>query len=121
MFMDEIKAQCEVAFETKERITLETLVTAFSAVLMTVLTLISLPVTVLSICSIVLSGIVYFFCRREFNDAIISLFQRQPSNDTFNVAALFINVIHSIALIFASDVNASLFAPVIFLSVTASM
>jgi len=121
LFMDEIKAQCEVAFETKERITLETLVTAFSAVLMTVLTLISLPVTVLSICSIVLSGIVYFFCRREFNDAIISLFQRQPSNDTFNVAALFINVIHSIALIFVSDVNASLFAPVIFLSVTASM
>lgn len=121
MFIEEIKAQYEVAFETKERITFETLVTAFAAVLMTVLVLISLPTTALSICSIVLSGVVYFFCRREFNDAIISLFQKQPSNDTFNVAALLINVIHSFALIFAHSVNASFFAPAIFFSVTASM
>lgn len=121
MFEEEIRSQYEVASETRDRIVLETLISAFSTVLITILCLITLPAAAISICSIVLSAILYFFCRREFNDAVISVFQKQPSNDTFNVAALLAGAIQSVAYLFLQPEKGSYFAPVIFFSITVSM
>lgn len=119
MFRQEVTAQNEIAHETKDRIVIEVLVSAFAAVLMTILSLIGIATSAIAVCSLVMSAVVYYFCRREFNDAIISVFQKQPSNDSFNVAALIANALHSIALLFIG--NGSTYSPLIFISITLSM
>ncbi len=119
MFRQEVTAQNEIAHETKDRIVIEVLVSAFATVLMTILSLIGIAVSAIASCSLVMSGVIYYFCRREFNDAIISVFQKQPSNDSFNVAALIANALHSIALLFMG--NGFSYSPIIFLAITLSM
>ncbi|MDF2686154.1 MAG: hypothetical protein K0S55_1335, partial [Clostridia bacterium] len=113
--------QYNIAQNTKDTLSIKTAVSAFATVLMTILTLLALPTAALSICSIILSGIIYGVCFHEFNDAIISIFKLKPSNDSFNSIALIFSVIRAFSLIFINNINSNFISPVIFLSITISM
>ena len=113
--------QYNIAQNTKDTLSIKTAVSVFATVLMTILTLLGLPTAALSICSIILSVIMYGVCFHEFNDGIISVFKLKPSNDSFNAIALIFSVIEAFSLIFIKDVNSNFFSPVIFLSITISM
>jgi hypothetical protein len=113
--------QYNIAQNTKDTLSIKTAVSAFATVLMTILTLLGLPAAALSICSIILSGILYGVFFHEFNDALVSVFKLKPSNDSFNSIALIFSVIRAVSLIFINNVNSNFISPVIFLSITISM
>ena len=116
-----LKKQFDVVQSTKDTISVKMTVAGVATILMSVLSIIRLHVIALAACSIIMSAVVYFICRHEFNDALISLFKMKPSNDTFNVLALIAVVIRAISLFFTEDATAYFFCPILFASITVSM
>lgn len=116
-----LNKQYQIAQTTKDTIAIKTAVSAFATLLMMLLCILNLNTIILSISSIVLSLVIYGVCIQEFNDALISVFKLNPSNDTFNAIALILSIIHAISLFFSNNVNLHYFTPIVFLSISISM
>lgn len=107
--------------KTSDILLVKLIVTAVITVIDTLLAVINIHATALGICGMIFCAIVYVTCMSEINDAFLSVFRWNASNDSFIAFSLIAVFIRSLSLIFLQGANTEVFSPMLFLSITVSI
>ena len=97
------------------------IVTAIVTVLDTLFAVIGFSPSTMGICGMIFCVIVYITSMNETNDAFLSVFNWNASNDSFIAFSLIIIFLRSLSLLFLQGANTEIFSPILFLSVTVSI
>lgn len=116
-----LKKQKSVMKKTIDFLLVKFIVTAIVTVLDTLFAVIGFSPSTMGICGMIFCVIVYITCMNETNDAFLSVFKWNASNDSFIAFSLIIIFLRSLSLLFLQGANTEIFSPILFLSVTVSI
>lgn len=116
-----LKKQRSIMKKTTEFLLIKFIITAVVAAIDMLLVVIRLPVAAMGICGMIFCVVVYITCMNEMNEAFVSVFRWNASNDSFAAFALILVFIRSFSLIFLQGANTEIFSPMLFLSISVSM
>ena len=91
--------------KTTEFLLIKFIITAVVAAIDMLLVVIRLPTAAMGICGMIFCVVVYITCMNEMNEAFVSVFRWNASNDSFAAFALILVFIRSVSLIFLQGAN----------------
>ena len=118
---DSYSQQYRIAMESKDSLTVKTIVSLVAAFIVFIVSVTPLPNIAQAIISIVCIGVVYGVCFHELTDGIVSIFNKMPSNDSLCTVALILSLAQSIWLFFSQTENPNLISWIVFISIGISM